>query len=252
MNHFPVLRYGNKQSNIKFFEKYLPKEEDIMTVAEPFAGSFAVIRNKYFNVNTILCADNDLGFQERIKNIFNDLDDFDNEKKRINKIIDDKERRINNVEMKEILTKNKYFINDDFIIKGVVKKLTIKYEYNDLKTLYNRIKWFSDYKEVMELLKDDEKAFIFLDPPYFMSHNSTYYGIKLNENDEIKDNTYIYLEILNYFKNSKCKIMMILNKSEIMKHLFKDYYKDEYGVMYGMSKNKEKLMVLTNYPIENQ
>lgn len=247
MKHFPVARYGNKQTNIKFFDKYLPKHEDITTVAEPFAGTFAVIRNRYFNVDTILCADNDLGFQERIKNMFNDLDDFDNEKKRINKIIDDKEQRIKTVEMNDILTNNKYFITEDFIKHGRVSKLPVQYDYKDLKTLYDRIRWFNNYKDVMELVKDNENAFVFIDPPYFLSHNLTYHGIKLNENDEIKDNTFFYIDILNYFKHSKCKIMMIVNRSEIMKYLFNDYYKDEYGVMYSISKNKEKLMIITNY-----
>lgn len=247
MKHFPVARFGNKQTNIKFFDKYLPKQEDITTVAEPFAGTFAVIRNKYFNVGTILCADNDLHFQERLKNIFSDLEDFENEKKRINKIIDEKNRRINTKEMTELLLNNKYFITEDFNNRGIIRKISEQYDFNDLKIVFDRITWFNDYKEVMEQLKDDENAFIFLDPPYFMSHNNTYFGMKLNENDEIKDNTAFYIDILNYFKKSKCKIMMIVNKSEIMKYLFNDYYKDEYSVMYSISKNKEKLMILTNY-----
>lgn len=252
MKHFPIARYGNKQTNIKFFEKYLPKADDITTMAEPFAGTFSVLRNKYPTVNTLICADNDLRFQERLKNIFNDLDDYTKEKKRINDIIDEKNKRISAKDFNELLINNKYFITEDFNNKGIVRKLTDQYDYNELKSVYDRITWFNDFREVLDLLKDNEKAFVFLDPPYFMSHNTTYYGIKLSENDqEIKDNTSFYIDILNYFKTSKCKIMMIVNRSEIMKYLFNDYYKDDYKITYSISKNKERLMILTNYIVEN-
>jgi len=252
MKHFPVARFGNKQNDIKYFDKYLPKQDDIKTVAEPFAGTFAVIRNKFFNVDKILCADNDLKFQERLKNIFNDLEDFTKDKKRINNIIDEKNRRLNSKEINELLLDSKYFIKEDYNNHGIIRKLSEKYDYTDLKIVFDRIRWFDDYKEVMEQLKDDENAFIFLDPPYFMSHNKEYFGIKLNEDNEIKDNTAFYIDILNYFKKSKCKIMMIVNKTEIMKYIFNDYYRDEYSILYNVSKNREKAMILTNYIIENQ
>jgi len=41
----PLCRYGNKQKDLKYFIDYLPL--DVNTVCEPFAGSFAVIRNVY-------------------------------------------------------------------------------------------------------------------------------------------------------------------------------------------------------------
>ena len=42
------IRMGNKQNDIKFFEHLLPYK-NINTIIEPFAGTFAVIRNCYYD-----------------------------------------------------------------------------------------------------------------------------------------------------------------------------------------------------------
>ena len=53
---------------------------------------------------------------------------------------------------------------------------TLLYDYTDLKKLYDKIIWFNDYKIVFEKLKNDNKAFLFIDPPYFQSANRSYSG----------------------------------------------------------------------------
>ena len=44
-----IRRLGNKENDIKFFKHLLPL--DVKTVVEPFAGSFAVIKHFYVDLN---------------------------------------------------------------------------------------------------------------------------------------------------------------------------------------------------------
>ena len=46
---------------------------------------------------------------------------------------------------------------------------------------------------------------------------------------------------------AKCKVMLIINSSEIIKYLFKDYYKGCYNKLYTLSQSKEILNIYTNY-----
>ena len=53
-----ITRIGSKQNDIKFFKHVLPL--DVATVVEPFAGSFAVIKNFYIDINKYQFHINDL------------------------------------------------------------------------------------------------------------------------------------------------------------------------------------------------
>jgi hypothetical protein len=258
MKNFIVHHYGNKQRDIKHFDKYLPKKEEIETVCEPFAGSFAVIRIFYNDVKNIYCADNDVKYTEQIKSIFNDLDGFKKEKEHIIKFYDD-----NNTNPDEKMKRRAYIPRDllnefrktlkfhkydNLINRGVINKPSLLYDYNDLKKLYDKIIWFNDYKIVFEKLKNDDKSFLFIDPPYFQSANKSYRGTDYVDKDRnLIDNTKIYIDILQFMIGAKCKVMLIVNNSEIIKYLFKDYYKDCYNKRYGLSGNKEILNIYTNY-----
>ena len=258
MKNFIVQHYGSKQRDIKYFDKYLPKKEEIETVCEPFAGSFAVIRNIYYDVKNIYCADNDVKYTEQIKSIFNDLDGFKKEKEKIIKFYtenntkpDEKKKRQVYIprdvlnKFKETLKFHRY---DNLIARGVINMPTLLYDYTDLKKLYDKIIWFNDYKIVFEKLKNDNKAFVFIDPPYFQSANRSYSGDDyIDEERNLKDNTKIYIDILQFMIGAKCKVMLIVNNSEIIKYLYKDYYKDCYNKTYGLSRNKAVLNIYTNY-----
>ena len=60
-----------------------------------------------------------------------------------------------------------------------------------------------DWKVIMEKYKDNKNAFIYLDPPYFNMCNNIY-----TEYDDKK----IYIDIVDYLKKSKCKILFTINK----------------------------------------
>jgi hypothetical protein len=253
MKHFPLVRLGNKQNDIKYFKQYLPDKKDITTVAECFAGSFAVIRNCFYDVDNIVCADNDLEFRERCTNVFNHLDEFKNEKILINKLIKEKKEQghkylyTGDDEFKNVKNDIKYIDMDTIHNRGCIKPLTTTIDYNDVKQLYYKIKWYDDFKQVFELYKNDEKAFLFLDPPYFCSSNKVYLGDKEKDKRKIIDNTGIYIEIYEFMKVAKCKIMLIVNKSKIIEYIFKDYYKDKYNKTYQSCKNNEDLNIYCNY-----
>lgn len=248
MKHFPLVRLGNKQKDIKFFEKYFPDKKDITTVAECFAGSFAVIRNCFYDVDNIVCADNDLEFRERCKNIFNNLEEYNNEKILINKIVEDKQKQghkflcTKDDEFKNIKDNIKYLDVNTIHHKGCIKKLPITNDYNDLKQLYDKIKWYNDFKEVFELYKNDDKAFLFIDPPYFNSYNKDYKG-----NTDKFDYTYLYIQIYEFMKVSKCKVMFVINNIYMIDYIFKDYYKDKYSRTYQNLKKKEEINIYCNY-----
>jgi hypothetical protein len=258
MKHFIVAHYGSKQQHIKHFEKYLPKKEEIETVCEPFAGSFAVIRNIYYDVKNIYCADNDEIYTEQIKSIFNDLEGYKREKENIIKFYtennnkpDEKKKRqvyIKRDILREFMKTLKFHRYDNLIARGVINMPSLLYDYNDLKKLYDKIIWFNDYKIVFEKLKNDDKSFLFIDPPYFQSANKSYSGDDYRDKDKnLNDNTKIYIDILQFMIGAKCKVMLIVNNSEIIKYLFNDYYKGCYNKIYSLSKNKTVLNIYTNY-----
>lgn len=247
--NYPLPFLGNKTKDIKHFKHLLPAPETIETVCEPFAGSFAVIRCFYKDVKNLKCADNDFNYRKRLKNIFDDLDGYHKEKLRINKILDEK-GYIRRKEFEPILdaSSNIYFTMDDWNSKGLCKKMTTSFDYKNLKPIYDRIEWFDDFKILMEKYKDDEKAFIFLDPPYFQSNNSYYYGSEQKDaQGYLKDNTYFYIDILRYFQTCKAKLMMVVNEMGILEYIYQGFIKGKYPKCYGHSKNKENLMILTNY-----
>jgi len=258
MKNFIIVRLGNKQRDLKYFDMYLPKKNEIESVAEPFAGSFSVIRNYYYDVNNIYCADNDEIYKEKIKLIFNDLEGFKTEKENIIKFYKDNNTNLEEMKKRKVFIKRdilkefsktlKFHTFDDFFARGIVQTPSMSFDYSDLKKLYDKIKWFDDYKIVFEKLKNDNKSFVFVDPPYFQSANKSYCGDDYRDKDNnLKDNTSVYIDILHFMNEAKCKVMLIINSSEIIKYLFKDYYKGCYNKLYTLSQSKQILNIYTNY-----
>ena len=94
----------------------------------------------------------------------------------------------------------------------------------------------------MKTYKDDDDAFLFLDPPYLFSDNSGYQAQNIET-----DMTKIVLDILDLIKNCKCKVMLIINKLCILGYLFNDYIRGEYDKTYSLTKKKSKHLIITNY-----
>jgi site-specific DNA-adenine methylase len=255
---------GNKKNEYKKYLKDIIlnnlNKDDIFV--EPFAGT-AIISYNLFNSN-------------EIKTHINDVDNyriqFYNECKDINYIID-----VNN-NIKSVITKEDYIkfvnrknINNDYksyiysklissYIPGLFDKDRKKklININWCKFLNNTIITNNNFEEIMELYKDNEKTFIYLDPPYLSSFNSFYlsYNKAYNEENKKIDNTEIYITILNYFKICKCKILMSINNTALMSYIFKDYIKQNYDLKYSYShkdkngsinKNNENILIISNF-----
>ena len=108
--------------------------------------------------------------------------------------------------------------------------------------LINSLFTNEDYINIFNKYKNDEKAFIFIDPPYLFSDNSRYFP-----QNEFKDMTSIIIDILELLKTAKCKVMLIINKLNILEYLFKDFIRGEYIKTYSLTKKKMKHLIITNY-----
>ncbi len=69
-------------------------------------------------------------------------------------------------------------------------------------------------------------------------HNITKKNSKIDDDNIIIDNTKIYLDILEYLKNSKYKIIFSINSNPITRHIYKDYIKVDYSSFYSLSQLK--------------
>jgi site-specific DNA-adenine methylase len=102
-----------------------------------------------------------------------------------------------------------------------------------------------DYIDIIEMYKDNENGFIYIDPPYLDSYNATYNTYQNKNTDEennIIDNTKIYIDLLEYLKNCTCKILFSINSNAVTKYLYKDYIKNVYNRSYEttiISKNNK-------------
>lgn len=237
-----IQRLGSKTTDIKHFKSLLPM--DVKTVVEPFGGSFAVIRDCYA--------------EDKYKKYVNDTDSalyfiYTN----IDKLIDGLKKwneiavmEINCKEKKEKLhelglDKNieKYII-DNMIIRGIIsKKKSMNFD-DDLKIIKNINFSNNDAFEIIEKFRKDKNAFIFLDPPYLFSNNSSYEG----QNKDM-DNTDFYFKFLDILDDTKtkAKIMLVINDLKILRTLYKNYIKSDYNKTYQTSNKKTKHLIITNY-----
>lgn len=239
-----IKRIGAKDNDIKFFIHLLP--ENVETVIEPFGGSFAVCRRVYCDdkyKKHVNDTDNELFY------LYNNPHELKEISEYINSLINDK---INNSEIKKIV-KDKYedspfynYIMNNYFLRGSICKKTPTEQYNDDE--YEKMQKYtftdSDYKDILEQYKNDESAFIFLDPPYLFSDNSAY------KSQNIKtDMTDILCHVKEFMEdiNTKCKVMLIINKLNIIEYLFKNFIKGEYQITYQLSKRKDCHLIITNY-----
>lgn len=242
------VRLGNKQTDIKKFNQYLPKE--IKTIIEPFAGSFAVTRNIYYDDKYCkIINDYDV-------NLYNFLNLIKNKKDDITKIYDD----LINIDNKKDFLKyienihesTKTILINTFIARGMYKKKKLKTDFTPLSVFLNKENVTIDnksYEYYLNLYKNDDKAFIFCDPPYFDSNNTSYNMLSFIDNNKkvIQDNTKMYVDLSQFIKDCKCKIMIICNKNALMCHIFDGFIKGEYERIYQMSKKINTHLIITNY-----
>ena len=122
----------------------------------------------------------------------------------------------------------KLFVNN-FFIRGCwfKHKTNFNVNPNHINIFDKATKTNVNYKQVMEMYKDNDKALLFLDPPYLFSNNSSY----IPQADET-DSTDIIIYILEYLRVCKCHVILIINDLNILRYLFKDFIKSDYTRVY--------------------
>ena len=242
-----ISRLGKKTTDIKHFDKYLITT-NIETIVEPFAGSFAVskyyVKNMFNGSIHINDFDKTLiyiykNYKEYIKlrdEIQNDLLDWNiNKVYARQQIIEIKQRKYNEILINEYIK--------TFFIRGNIHNIIKSKKYNTIEqnilntsTITN-----DDYRVIFDQYKNDEKAFLFLDPPYIFSDNRSYTGM------DDGDNTDMLYIIKNYMDTCKCKVMLIINDLKIIRYIYGDYVKGQYNKIYQSTKRKARHLIITNY-----
>ena len=229
-----ITRIGNKENDIKLFKHLLPL--DVKTVVEPFAGSFAVIKHFYvdlhkydFHVN-----DND----ETLHYLYHNPHALIDMRLKLSKLYNEeyksKEYDVTNkfknvikgIEMHDHL---KMWVLKNMFIRGSLFKpiSSDNFNPNEINFLKNALITKLNHTEIFDLYRDDPNAFLFLDPPYLFSDNSAY-DAQCKETDM----TQIIVDIFEYFKVCKCKVMLVIIKLNILSYLSKDYITGEYSRIY--------------------
>lgn len=267
-NHFFFSYTGNKRDEVEKIYNKLDLN-NINTIVEPFCGSCAVsyyiwTQNKDKNYKYILNdLDNNLIDLLRLIKDGNYKDVEDDVNKKREEILtygEDMEKAkkiyleyVKNGKINGYILANKYYSirSGLFPIKSFNtfnKKLDLSsYPMYEFITTANIELYNEDANKLIDKY-DNDKSFIFLDPPYIASCNNFY---STDTGDNI---TNVYQKLTDKkISNFKCKIMICHENNWLFKILFKDYINndDEYIKKYQTThKNKKKTtthICITNY-----
>ena len=241
-----IRRSGSKQNDIKYFSQYLPESKIIVEV---FGGGFSVIKNHYKDIEKYNFHINDLdkslyyiyNHAPQMIGIFKKMVEIYKTSYEPNKELQSFKKFFEGYEMNEDI---RTYIRNTYFIRGNLFTYAQKenYDENEFLILKNSKITNSNYTELFEMYKDNEESFLFLDPLYLFSNNSLYQP-QLDETDSTK----ILVDILDFIKNCKCKVMLIINKLYIIDWMFKDFIKGSYSRTYQVSKRKQIHLIITNY-----
>jgi DNA adenine methylase len=227
---------GGKTDELKTIDKYIP--EDIDTYLEPFVGGGSV----FFHLNPNKAVINDvhkelINFYQHIKDgfsseIYKFMEEHPNDEIEYYQVRESvPETKLKEAQRFFYLRKTAYCAgyrlnkNGQFTVGFGHYKL---YNYERLKnpdyeTLLKRTEIYNcDFEEIFEKY-NDEKNFMFLDPPYdckFTNYGFSKFGI-----DEHK-------RLAHCFKTTKIRCLMIISKTDFINELYKDYIVDEYPKKY--------------------
>ncbi len=262
--------YGCKRLDYKFYSQYLPDLTNITTIIEPFCGSCFNSLKYYTDGHKdklYIMVDNDdkfIGFLQYIKKYGSNqlIKEYNNALP----LYSGKDCKVN---YDKFITKYKMMKDEDqykyYLVfnrcRGIREGLaptTKKFKQIENDYFKETDEFFKhaqiiccDYLDIIKKYMHDEKAFIFLDPPYFSSFNTNYkaYGKNEEKDDEsnIIDNTKMYIELLDIFKTSKAKLMMIINSNAITNFIYKDYIKSRYNKLYQITKKKTEHLIIRNF-----
>lgn len=266
----PLINYrGGKKLEIKYFKHYIPTEYN--RYIEPFVGGGAV----YFHLEPLggaiindvnkhlidyykgIVTDGSRVIEElkELKSIIGNMKDVDRERKLFNELRDCynglKDSKYHKSTLYHFLNKlshgSKFSVNSLGHYNNSYNcrpKLPVTVTEKHIELLKNTQICNTDYKEIMNMATKDD--FIFLDPPYDCAY--TCYG---NKGNPFKEQEHV--ELCGMFKQSKAKVLMILNATDFTRRLYGGYIVDEYSKRYEAGKVDKtksppaKHLIIKNY-----
>ncbi|WP_413986365.1 DNA adenine methylase [Paenibacillus polymyxa] len=256
----PIKWVGGKGSEIKMFEKYIPEFE---TYVEPFLGGGAL----YWQINPEKAILNDINSHlvnfyktiitntEKINSILSNFVNNEEFYYNIRDVLNNKKFR-DNIEQAAIF----YYLNKTGHrgqwrenSKGCYNIPFGHYKndnFNHIDCMYgNQLKraniYNTDFKYILDLVKEDNNAFLFLDPPYLEC--DTLYTADQKFED-------IYKYIVYYMHFAKCKVMLVVKNTKYIEKLFKNNIVHRYKKNYKnnvKSTIENEHLVVTNYKLGN-
>jgi site-specific DNA-adenine methylase len=250
LDRLPLGCMGNKTRELKLLlpiiEQHITKDTIFV---EPFCGSCVVSFNVYMKHNNIKFHINDIdSFRIQFYNNMKDEEGRNEFYKLQDKVLD---TNGGDSIYYEILGKNKCKMTTDYnayIISKTIyafrmglypttKKVNKKIISENWINFFNKSTITNeDFKIILDKYKDNDNAFIYLDPPYMDSFNAGYSGAytgKSHDEDmKIIDNTQIYIDLLDLLK-CKCKVLFSINSYALTQYIYKDYIKSDYNHIYG-------------------
>ena len=260
MNTFYFSYIGNKRLEYNTIKEYIPRASSIKYFVEPFSGTASVAYlwytdNKQANVEYII---NDLDadlikFYEAVQN------------NKLKKMIGFINKNLSSSSFERIKKKKTKNLNEWFYMKKIYSRYEginpfknnkrkvgkIQYDkYHEREEFDKQLVLTSlDFTEILDVFKNNKKAFLFIDPPYLDSYNSNYSEYKngLTEDGTIVDRTMIFIQLKQFLDVAKCRVMLVINSNAIINYIFKGYITHEYSKTYGSTKKKTRHVIITNY-----
>ena len=252
-NHFFISYFGNKRCECEtIYESIKDKLDDIEFIVEPFCGSSAFsyfLSLKHPKKFKYILNDNNKHLIECYK-IFSDESKLLNFIETLNEFCEniDKEKylKIINIDdslnwfLKHKLYKirpglfpNDYDTNKSNKFELLSKAPIINFIRSENITFIN-----SEGVDVFNTYKNNENAFIFLDPPYLQTANSMYLESNMN--------IYEYF-LYNHIADMKAKIMLVVEDNWLIRYLFNKLIIKEYSKTYFNHKhNKTTHLIIYN------
>jgi len=249
LDSVPLGCMGNKKNELKLLLPIIkPQINDKTIFIEPFCGSSIVSFNVYKQIN------------KNIEFHVNDIDEIriqfyinmrDEEKRKELYKLEESIVKIGSEEYNKVIKKNNPKAMMTEYIPYIIARRINAFRYGLYPTTRkiilkeiseNWINFFNvakitnnDFREVMNEYKENEDAFLYLDPPYMDSYNGGYSSHQTknyNSDLTVKDNTEMYIFLLEFLKVCKCKILLSINNNSLTRYLYKDYIKDNYKHIY--------------------
>jgi site-specific DNA-adenine methylase len=253
--------YGSKRLDLKHFQHLFPKLDETNIFVEPFCGSCSVslhIEKTTPNPPNFHLNDND----PELINFYVDVKRRGGIKYYLDEI--NKMGRSSKNEFIQAIDNHpdpwvQWYANKKFRYRGQGKGSYIEFHrLNKTGPFTHKIPESDklitkagitclDYMDIFNQYKDNEKAFLFLDPPYLDSFNSEYNDLKREKGQTIKDSTRVFIDILNLLKTCKCKVLFIINANAMTEYLYKPYIKGFYNKTYQMTKRVTTHFICNNY-----